>query len=109
MKKLRFIFIFVFLSGMIFTVFQYLPLLEEETAGNGIEISKKTQQQDSSDGDTASTDGDSNEDDDSEQEMNYCSTNTYALLNVYATSNFYIPPSFYTYHLEQKDTPPPKA
>ena len=109
MKKLSCIFIFVFLSGMIFTVFSYFPLSKEETLGQGSELVKKEQQKDSTDEDNANSDEDSNEDDDSEQEMNCFSTNTYALLFMNQKSVFYTRTSFYKYLLEQKDTPPPKA
>lgn len=60
MKKLRFIFVLIFLSGMLFTVFQYVPILEEEAQNHGVELAKKATEDDSSgnDGDETDSDGD---------------------------------------------------
>jgi hypothetical protein len=59
-KASRFIFIFIFLSGMIFSIFQYIPFLQDETIGPNNELAKKTCEDDTSgdDGDETKTEGD---------------------------------------------------
>jgi len=93
---------------MVFTVFQYVPILEEETHGHKIELVKKAKQADLSgtDGDSADEDCDN---DDTEQEFNYYCSDTYAGLHANSKQNFSNKNNFYKYLLEQKDTPPPKV
>jgi len=93
---------------MIFTVFQYVPILEEETPGHKVELAKKAKQGDLSDGDSDGADEDCDGDDDSEQEMNYYCSGAYTSFYVNKKSSFSNGNSFYKYLLEHKDTPPPK-
>jgi len=58
-KKIKYIFVFIFLTGMIYTVFQYVPILEEEAQNHGIELAKKGTEDNSSDGDGDEIDSDS--------------------------------------------------
>ncbi len=55
----------LFLLSMLFTVFNYLPIIEEETPGHLIELCKKQQQKEGSD-----TSNDSDSDDNTETEIN---------------------------------------
>lgn len=103
MKKLRFIFIFIFLAGMIFTVFQYVPILEEEAQNHGSELAKK----DTEDNSSNSNDGD--ETDSDSNDAIYHSLN-FNFTDVNPKTNSY--PSFKDcyYSFFQKITiPPPKA
>ena len=43
---------------MLFTVFQYIPILEEETQGHSTELAKKANEDDSSSNDDVETDSD---------------------------------------------------
>ncbi|PBQ34636.1 hypothetical protein CNR22_23610 [Sphingobacteriaceae bacterium] len=106
MKKIRFIFVFVFLAGMLFTVFQYIPILEEEPHGHKVELAKKVKADSSADGDD-DKDADS-DDDDSEQELNYFFLSEYASLYSNHSIHFSHRNNLYSYLLESKDTPPPK-
>ena len=55
----------LFLLSMLFTVFNYLPIIEEETPGHLIELCKKQQQKEGSD-----TSNDSDTDDNTETGLN---------------------------------------
>lgn len=93
---------------MVFTVFQYVPILEEETPGHRVELTKKVKQNDLEGGDADCTGDDYDNEDDSQQEFNYLFSETIGsyktnTLSLYSSTN-----SFYKYLLEQKDTPPPK-
>ena len=63
--SLRYFFVVIFLVGMVFTVLNYIPILEEETPGHLIELCKKQQQKEGSD-----TSNDSDSDDNTETEIN---------------------------------------
>lgn len=62
---LRYFFVTIFLAGMVFTVLNYIPILEEETSGHIVELCKKAPQKDGSDS-TNDCDGD----DTTESELN---------------------------------------
>lgn len=62
--SLRYFFVVLFLAGMVFTVLNYIPILEEETPGHLIELCKKQQQKEGSD-----TSNDSDTDDNTETEL----------------------------------------
>jgi hypothetical protein len=64
---LRYFFVVIFLAGMVFTVLNYIPILEEETPGHLIELCKKAPEKDSSD-----TSNDNDGDDTTESELNDC-------------------------------------
>ena len=92
---------------MIFTVVQYLPLLEEEAHGCRIEMSKKSTSSEGGDGMTDQ--GDSDTDDDSESDIflegpfqsNFIQVNSLALLKLSAFR--------YTFQLQAIQVPPPKV
>lgn len=91
---------------MLFTVFQYIPILEEENASH-MELSKKMTQDDT-DGSDGDTDDDCN-DDDSEQDS-FISTKT--LRTIYFTQlqkNHFHAFCCYERLLEKKPTRPPKV
>lgn len=62
MKKSGFIFILIFLSGMIYTVFQYMPILEEDVEYQTTELAKKSCEDDHS--------GDENDESDVDDALN---------------------------------------
>jgi hypothetical protein len=93
---------------MIFTVFQYVPILEEETPGHRVEMAKKLKQDPTGGNGDDSSDTDC-DDDDSEQDVYLTSANqTDAYYNTikssFTRSNF-----SYKFSLQKKHTPPPKA
>lgn len=90
---------------MIFTVIQYLPILEEETPGHRVEMSKKADQDDTSDG------SDSGDDDDTENEKTdlfYHAALQYSS-RLLTAQRFYIKHASYQHPVETINTPPPKA
>jgi hypothetical protein len=109
LKKLRFIFIFVFLSGMLFTVFQYVPILEEETPGHRVELTKKAKAGDLEGGDSDTSTDDCDNDDDTAQEFNYYLSETLSYIKSNSNFAFSDKSDFYKYLLEHIDTPPPKV
>lgn len=101
---------FIFLSGMLFTVFQYLPLLEEENAGHKIELCKKMNANDldgSGDGDCDSDD-DCN-DDDSEQDIYIESRTQQQSSRTRVQQTYFQRMCFYEHQLDKKNSPPPKV
>jgi len=96
---------------MLFTVFQYIPILEEETHAHKVELAKKAKTNDlgSGDGSDADTDADTDsDDDDSEQEFNYLASSFSASFYMHHTIHFSSGNDLYKYLIESKDTPPPK-
>lgn len=105
MKKHRFIFVFLFLAGMIFTVFQYIPILEEELAAHSHVTQKKSDPKEPSDDNGADQDDDQN--DDNESDLDHCVLQGSMLLVISKQS--YIRPYFlYTSLKNSITTPPPK-
>lgn len=86
---------------MIFTVLQYIPILEEDNVSHSTELAKKAKETDSSD------DGDSDTDDDITVEL---SLND--LLDISCQSilshKIYTKNKIYNYLVENINTPPPK-
>jgi hypothetical protein len=106
LKKIRRIFIFIFLAGMIFTVFQYLPILEEEAPSHRVELVKKAKQLDpTDDGDNADDDCD----DDAEQDLDYLCAGVYNSFYSFQKSLFNSKNHAYKYQLANIHTPPPKV
>jgi hypothetical protein len=94
---------------MIFTVFQYVPILEEESPSHKTEMAKKAKQGDLADGDGNDADADDDcNDNDSEQDLNYSGSAFYTALFSAQSVRFSNRNNFYTYLLDSKDTPPPK-
>lgn len=91
---------------MLFTVFQYVPILEEETPGHKVELTKKNKQNDLADGDDADEDCD---DDDSEQEICFYYSSTYPTNDLRKKQRFPNGNDLYKYRSEHLDTPPPKV
>ena len=105
MKKTRFIFTFVFLFGMLFTVFQYIPFLEEETHAQKTELTKTLNPEDGGDGDGA------DEDYDSDSEALLSSFFHSSFLTFYSSQrlSFIGNEHFYSHPLDNIHTPPPKV
>jgi len=93
---------------MIFTVFQYLPFLEEETPGHRTELTKKSKESNAPDTDGGDDDDDSSNDDDLKTDLILSLVNTYSF-NRAAKDNFYIKAMLYQSLVENINTPPPKA
>ena len=90
---------------MVFTVIQYLPILEEETPGHRVEMAKKDSQDDTADG------NDSGDDDDTENEktdLYFHPAIKYANLLISA-HHFHTKQISYRHPVEKIHTPPPKA
>jgi hypothetical protein len=104
LNKTKYIFLFIFLSAMIFTVVTYLPLIEEEVAHKKMEFSKKTL------GDESSGGADDETESDNEDDTIFNLVINYTPFNLLANECFYIH-SFhdYFYLLDDTSTPPPKA
>lgn len=92
---------------MIFTVFQYIPLIEEETHGNRVELAKKEKQSDPADGDNDNTED--NCDDDTQEDLGYLSEHQYRSLHASQHFHSISRNHFYKYLRENVHTPPPKA
>lgn len=93
---------------MLFTVFQYLPFLEEETPGHRTELTKKAKESDTPDTDDGDGDDDSSDDDDLKTDLIFSLINTYSF-NKAAKDNFYIKALLYQSLVKNINTPPPKA
>jgi hypothetical protein len=101
MKQVKFIFPCIFLVGMLLTVFQYLPILEE-SPGHLVELQKKAKEDDSSGNDTPGDDSDTG-DNDLALPINFYWHNppvSSPLHNIHDIS--------YTYLIKNVSTPPPK-
>ncbi|WP_317896786.1 hypothetical protein [Aurantibacillus circumpalustris] len=94
---------------MLFTVFQYVPILEEETPGHRVELTKKAKQNDLEGGDSDCTGDDMDNDDDSQEDYNYYFYENFGSFQTLTKPFYTSTDSFYKYLLEQKDTPPPKV
>ncbi len=104
LKNFKPIFVFIFLAGMIFTVIQYLPILEEETPGHRVELAKKTGQDDETDS------NDSGDDDDSpDEKTSFYSHQHFTCFNGLMSGHlFYIKNTSYRPPVGSIQTPPPK-
>ena len=87
---------------MIFTLFQYIPILEEEAKGHNTELAKKSPENDSSgnDGDELDTDGDHA----IYYHLNFDFTDLYAKKHI-----FYSYKNDYNSFFQKINIPPPKA
>jgi hypothetical protein len=92
---------------MIFTVFQYIPILEEETSGHRVELAKKAKGGHLTDGDP-DPDEDCDEDNDAEKEYSYFYTSSYTTFRPVKKTRIPAGNALYKYLLEHIDTPPPK-
>lgn len=88
-------------------MFQYIPLLEEETHAQKVELAKKAKTNESGDGDSDDTDTDG-DDEDSEQELYYFSSQLQSSFLSTGKQHLFHRNNLYSYLLESKDTPPPK-
>jgi hypothetical protein len=107
LKKAQFILIHFFLLGMLFTVFQYLPILEEEVPGHRTELVKKVKENDKT-GSDDSNDVEDSDNDDIKTEMISNITGHYAFSQE-SKDNFYIKIPLYKSLISTINTPPPKA
>lgn len=92
---------------MIFTVFQYVPILEEESPSHRVELAKKMNQDDTDGGNNGDTDDDC-DDDDSEDfflDWNQAQEAFYTQLQTSYFQNV----SHYEHLLGKKHSPPPKV
>ncbi|MEO6304691.1 MAG: hypothetical protein ABIP51_16135 [Bacteroidia bacterium] len=102
MKNARLIFVFIFLSGMLFTVFQYIPILEEETQNHNTELAKKGSEDDTSGNDGDESDSDS--DDAIFHSLNFSFTDLYSNTCAYSIKR-----DNYKSFFQKINTPPPKV
>lgn len=104
LKKSHYIFIFLFLSGMIFTVIKYIPILEEEVHSHRLELSKKS----ASLGSPSDLDGGDDHPENENIQMFY--DNFYMSLAMLEKElNFLVRPANYLAPLENINTPPPRV
>jgi hypothetical protein len=102
LKKLKIIFVFIFLAGMLFTVVNYIPTLNEETAQKKIELAKKNQGEESTDSDSEDeTETDSENLFRNEGHIILSEPDTYSIAHYQYTLH-------YKGHLNDLSTPPPK-
>lgn len=87
---------------MVYIIFQYLPLTEEESQNQNTELCKKSSENDSSDEDNNETDSD-NEDNELSGSFNYL----FIKLDV-ANYNFIAKNSFYNFCFQKINIKPPK-
>ena len=92
---------------MIFTVIQYLPLLEEEVHGARIELAKKDTSSDGNDGMNDQNDSDNDDDTESDIFLNGIFQSTY--INSQALTLFERSALKYSFQLPSIQSPPPKA
>jgi hypothetical protein len=102
LKILRHIFLVIFLGSMLYTVFNYLPLIEEETPSKKFELVKKAQNTDEGEG------GVDDEDEKGAEDLfhmpqqigfRHCGANLVACRVPFP---YYLPPS------RELNTPPPR-
>lgn len=102
MNKSRLIFIFILLIGMIFTLFQYIPILDEGCISYSKELSKKSNEPESSEDDG---DGDSEDDITFEYSLNDLVKFSYHIIS---SNKIYTKNKIYTCLVEDIKSPPPK-
>lgn len=102
MCKSRLIFIFILLTGMIFTLFQYIPILDEECFSYSKELSKKSNEPKSSEDDG---DGDSEDDTTFEYSLNDLVKFSYHIIS---SNKIYTKNKIYNCLVEDIKSPPPK-
>lgn len=90
---------------MVFTVLQYLPLLEEESAAHSVELAKKDKADDTPDDDDSS-----NDDDKGDEKTDLYDHHSFSYLTSLASEHrFYTRQHAYPYPIVSIQTPPPKA
>ena len=90
---------------MIFTVIQYLPILEEETPGHRVEMTKKSGQDDESNGNDGGDDDDS-----TDEKTGLFYHQHFSCFNGLMSSHlFYIKNTSYLPPVSKIHTPPPKV
>jgi hypothetical protein len=87
---------------MLFTVIRYLPILEEETPGHRVEMSKKANPVNDGDDDT------DDDDPDDEREDLFFSGNGHTVDGYGSEFRFYIKYHIYHTPVEKIQTPPPR-
>jgi|GEM_PF-1073540 len=102
MCKSRLIFIFILLTGMIFTLFQYIPILDEGCNSYSKELSKKSNEPKSSEDDG---DGDSEDDTTFEYSLNDLVKFSYHIIS---SNKIYTKNKIYNCLVEDIKSPPPK-
>ena len=92
---------------MLFTIFNYLPILEEETLGHRVEMAKKAKSGEPSgkSGDAAESDGDTDDSNESDIDTFY----RFALAEKICTAqSYYCKHNSYRHLYANTITPPPK-
>jgi hypothetical protein len=102
-NKLKYIFICIFLSGMIFTVINYLPLIEEEVSSKKIEVCKKVNPGESPEGFDNETEGDNEADNLFNNSLNFDWSSLFIKEHTYVNTF-----KDYFFLSEDRSTPPPK-
>jgi len=102
MNKGRLIFIFILLTGMIFTLFQYIPILDEACFSYSKELSKKSNEPISSEDDG---EADSEDDITFEFSLNYLVKTS---CHIIYFDNIYTKNKIYNCLVEDIKSPPPK-
>lgn len=93
---------------MLFTVIQYLPILEEEVPSHRMELAKKLKQNDfGSDGDADEDDGDPEPDTDSKADINYYPISNFVFGLSYK-HNFPAKKKSWPQRAKNINTPPPQ-
>jgi hypothetical protein len=90
---------------MLYTVIQYLPILEEETPGHRVELVKKTVLDNETDG----NDGDDDTPDEDEKTSFYCPPHFTCFNGMVSAHLFYIKNTTYLPPVGTIHTPPPKV
>ena len=102
MNKSSLIFIFIFLIGMIFTLFQYIPILDEDCFSYSKELAKKSNEPKSSEDDGEG---------DSEDEITFeFSLNDLVKIScqIISSNKIYTKNKIYNCLVEDIKSPPPK-
>ena len=102
MNKSRLIFIFIFLTGMIFTLFQYIPILDEGCISYSKELSKKSNETNNSEDDG---DGESEDDITFEFSLNDL---VKVSCHIISSNKMYTKNKIYNCLVEDIKSPPPK-
>ncbi|MBL7932683.1 MAG: hypothetical protein JNL60_12315 [Bacteroidia bacterium] len=92
---------------MIFTVFQYVPILEEESPSHRVELAKKMNQDDTDGSGSGDADDDCDDDDSEDFFLNWNHSQE-AFYTQLQTSYFHSL-SLYKHLLGKKHTPPPEV
>lgn len=104
LKKYQYIFVVIFLGSMLFTVFQYVPILEEE-----IHASKSMNKKSNNTSEKGGSGSDDSGDDDENDSDGFFNHNSYASFRLFSSgSRFNLFHENYSSLVSGITTPPPK-